>query len=83
MKTYLFNYSLPIIFMNLGTYNNGVFGLRKAYYVHLYKHLIQLIDQIYEQPYQIQARFNHCMTQDLSTCNQSYHILFGIFFKVL
>lgn len=73
----LFNYSLPIIFVNLGTYNNGVFGLRKAYYVHLYKHLMHLIDQIYKQPYQIQARFNHFMTKHLSTCNPTtFHFKF-------
>lgn len=67
--------------MNLGTYNNGIFGLRKAYYVHLYKHLTHLIDQTYEQLYQIQARFNHCMTQDLSTCNPTtFHLEFFLRF---
>lgn len=28
--------SLPTIFMNLGTYNNGVFGLRKGGYMYFY-----------------------------------------------
>lgn len=56
-------------------------GIRKAYYVHLYRHLMHLIDQNYEQPYQIQARFNHCLAQDLYTCNPTtFHLEFFLSF---